>query len=190
MSRSTKITIVIVGLVAVLAVSHKLTGTTLEDLTAKKSGENSEAQDANHDAHGDAQKRVPLPKPMGTRGAPVKVKVYVTPDNTCDQTTLDGMKRISQKFGDGVYVEFADLLNKQVQREAEKVKIGCKSGITINGQSKFLLPQRGLKGAIMLDGPMGKMNYKMDDIEAIVQHLLTKAKQERKPKPASAKAKE
>ena len=171
MSRSTKISLIIIGLVAILAVSHRLFGTTLEDLTKKKPSETS--------AHAhEAEKKADfvLPKPIGDPGAKIQVKVYVTGGNECDTTTLSAMQAIAAKYQKEVYVQFADLRDKQVQAEAHKAKLGCKSGITINGQSKFILPGRGLHGAILLDGPVGQKNYKMSDIEAIIEYLLEKEK--------------
>ena len=172
MSRSTKLSFIVGGLVAVLAISHRLFGTTLEDLTKKKpSGDSAPA----HEAEG-KKKDLVLPQPMGVRGAPIQVKVYVTGGNECDTSTLAAMKGIGAKYGKQVYVQFVDLRNEQVQAEAHKAKLGCKSGLTINGQSKFMLPGRGLHGAVLFDGPAGQKNYKMSDVEAVVEHLLKKAK--------------
>lgn len=180
MSKSTKVTLAVVGLVIIMALSHRLTGTTLNDIVANKPGahhDHDHEQEATQKQHG---KKVTLPAPIGPEKAAVKVKVYVTTDNECDTTTLNAMKTLGTKYGDKIRVEFADLLEAHVKREAEKAKIGCKTGITVNGQTKFILPERGLAGTIMLDGPLGMKNYKLSDLEAIIEHELRKS-QESKP---------
>ena len=84
------------------------------------------------------------------------------------------------KFGNKVYLQFADLLDTKIKSEANVAKIGCKTGLTINGQSKFILPERGLKGAIMFDGPVGQKNYSPQDVEAVIRHLIGKAEKQKK----------
>ena len=72
----------------------------------------------------------------------------------------------------GRQMQARDLLDADVLKDAQDHKISCKSGITINGKSQFILPERGLNGTVMLDGPTGEKNYDVGDIEAIVQHIL------------------
>jgi hypothetical protein len=82
------------------------------------------------------------------------------------------MEDLYSKFGDQIYIIYSDLLDADVLKDAQDHKISCKTGITINGKSQFILPERGLKGTVMLDGPTGQKNYDITDIEAIVQHIL------------------
>ncbi|NSW58590.1 MAG: hypothetical protein HPY44_21470 [Armatimonadetes bacterium] len=167
-----KIGAIVLGLLIVVALSHKVTNSDLEDLAPKKKTEEpAKPQKAESQEHSKGEP-VELPKPMGSPNAAVKINVYVTSDNTCDTTTLGAMKELAKELGDRVYVKFEDLLEEDTLKEAQKAKIGCKSGITINGKSKFILPDRGLKGAILLDGPIGQTNYDMHDIKDIVYHLL------------------
>lgn len=166
-TRSLKVYGIIAGLLIVLALSHRLTRSTLDDLApVKPKPTATQKEDAK------SKKPAPLPKPMGNPKAKVKVQVYVTSDNECDHTTLDAMKGLHEKFGDQVYITYGDLLDAAVLEQAQTHKISCKSGLTINGKSQFILPERGLKGTVMLDGPAGDKNYNMDDVEAIVKHLL------------------
>lgn len=115
---------------------------------------------------------VTLPDPIGPEDAAINIMVYVTSDNTCDTTTLGAMEDMGNKYKDRIRVEFADMLDEAVLQEAQNAKLGCKSGLTINGKSQFLLPERGIKGTVLLDGPPGEKNYTMDDVEAVIQHLL------------------
>jgi len=171
MNRSIKVTALIIGLLVFVAFSHTLTNSTLEDIAPKKN-ETTEENDLTKPGENTQGKKVTLPEPLGSPDASVKVKVYVTTDNECDTSTIDGITEIQQQYGDNVYVEFGDLLETATMKEAQNAEIGCKSGLTINGKSEFLLPSRGLKGTIMLDGPIGQMNYDMEDVEAIIKHLL------------------
>lgn len=178
MNRSYTLALVVIALLAVVALSHQFLGMTAEDIAANKPQEHSHDHDGEGTDEHDAQEgQVELPAPMGSPDAPVEVRVYVTTDNECDVTTLSAMQDLAQKFGDDIYVTFGDLLDEDVQAEAHAAKIGCKSGLTINGQSKFILPERGLGGTVLLDGPVGEINYKIEDVEAIVEHLLKTSKE-------------
>jgi hypothetical protein len=171
MDRGTKITLIIVALVAILAFSQSLTGGKLTDLVSNRAKAAAAANGVPaSEAHG--QKKVELPKPAGNPSAPVKVRVFVTSDNTCDTSTIKAMEKLTTKYPGKVYVEYADLLNEKVKKEADRVKIGCKSGLTINGKNRFFIPSRGLNGTIMFDGPVGQKNYRPDDVEAVIELLL------------------
>lgn len=171
-TRSLKISGIVLLLLVVVALSHKATNSDLEDLAPKKKAEEPAKPQKAEDQDHSKGKPVELPKPMGSPNALVKINVYVTSDNTCDTTTLGAMQELAKELGDRVYVKFEDLLEADKLKEAQEAKIGCKSGLTINGKSKFMLPDRGLKGAILLDGPIGQANYDMHDIKDIVYHLL------------------
>jgi hypothetical protein len=171
MDRGTKITLIIVALVAILAFSQSLTGGRLTDLVSNKT-KAAAAANAASASKGHEAKDFVLPKPVGNPAALVKVRVYVTSDNTCDHSTVDAMDKLGAKYGQRIYIDYADLLNAKVKAEADRLKIGCKSGLTINGKSRFFLPKRGLSGTIMLDGPVGQKNYKAEDLEAVVDYLL------------------
>ena len=178
MNRSLKITAIIAGLLVAMYLSSRLTGTTLEDITANRPGQHDhEAEDKNAKTK-DSEKHPPmkLPAPMGPTSAPVQMKVYITSDNTCDKTTLDGMTNMAKKYGDKLRIEFKDLLNKATASEAQDAKISCKSGLTINGMSILRVPGRGVKGLVMFDGPIGEKNYNLDDLDAAVAYLLKKGK--------------
>lgn len=171
MSRSIKAGAIVIGLLMIIAVTHTVTNSTLDDLAPqKKKTPTTTTTEENHGEKGTVQ----LPEPMGSPDALVKVRVYVTSDNDCDTSTLDKMKDLAKKYGDAIYVTFGDMLDKDTLKEAQLAKIGCKSGLTINGKNKFILPERGLKGAILLDGPTGQTNYNMKDVEDIIVHLLQK----------------
>lgn len=176
MHKSYALALIVMALLAVVALSHQFLGVTAEDLAANKPQGHSHDhdEDATAEEHETQEQRAELPAPLGAPDAPVKVQVYVTSDNECDVTTLQAMQDLARKFGDDVYVTFSDLLDEEVQVEAYAAKISCKSGITINGKSKFVLPERGLKGTVLLDGPVGEMNYDLTDVEAIIKHLLSK----------------
>lgn len=158
--------IVVAALLLALALANRLTGTPSDTGGKKKSAPSNVASPKSPQMH------VRLPEPMGSPDAHVKIRVYVTSDNTCDDTTLRAMASLHEKFGDKVYIVYSDLLQNDVLKEAQDHKISCKTGITINGKSQFILPDRGLKGTVMLDGPTGQKNYDMGDVEAIVQHIL------------------
>ena len=160
----------ITGLLILLVCSHYLTGTTLEDISESKPSGQSE-NEAEPIAEAENQS-VELPDPVGPVGASVEIKVYVTSDNDCDTTTLDGMKHISNKYGEKVRIEFLDLLDATVVAQAQSAKISCKSGLTINGLSILRIPGRGVKGLVMFDGPIGQMNYDLEDVDAAVEYLL------------------
>ena len=174
MDRSIKILLIVIVLLTGVALSHKLTNTTLNDIMANKPKDTSDKSRKEEDDEPEDTARVDLPEPTGSPDAAVKIKAFVTSDNECDMTTLDGMELIADEFGDSVYIEFADLLDEETMEEAQHAKISCKSGMTINGSSHFVLPERGLKGTVMFDGPIGEKNFEMDDIRAIIKHLLKK----------------
>lgn len=176
MSKTWKIVIVVGALITVMGLTHRATNTTIEDLDRMRMP-NSELRklaagnEENHD--GDKhEKLTALPEPMGKAGAPVTIKVYITSDNDCDKTTLGAMQTISDQFKDKVFIKFVDLNNADAKKEADKLKIGCKTGIAINGKTKFILPGQGLKGAIMLDGPVGQKNYDVKTLQTVVEYLL------------------
>ena len=172
MSKSYKIAGLVVVLLGIMVATTYLTGTTPEQLDGNKANHEDKAEASNKAAL-EPTGKVKLPQPTGPKNAPVKVKVYVTSDNHCDTTTLDGMKQVAKKFGTKVRVEFVDLLQTGTQKEAHAAKISCKSGITLNGMSVLRIPGYGVKGLVMFDGPMGKdKNYGVREIEAGVQQLL------------------
>jgi hypothetical protein len=164
--RSGTVYLIIVALVLVLALTNWWMGTSSSNTSDAKK------QAAPADLDDEAQQHVQLPDPKGSPDARVKVHVYVTSDNTCDTTTLSTMEDLYSKFGEQIYIIYSDLLDADVLKDAQDHKISCKTGITINGKSQFILPERGLKGTVMLDGPTGQKNYDNTDIEAIVQHIL------------------
>jgi len=172
MSKSVITSIVIVTALVLVAFTHSLTDTTLEDIIANKPKDTPDTKPNATPHQGSAV--VELPEPIGSPEASVNVKVYVTSDNECDTTTLGAMQNLGKKYLDKVYIEFADMVDEKIKSEAQNAKIGCLTGITINGKSKFVLPERGINATVLLDGPVGQQNYHMDDIEAIIAHLLKK----------------
>lgn len=175
MNRSLKITAAVVALLAVMYVSTKFTHSTYEDIIANRPKDNREAnkQSAQHQDHSG---HVALPKPSGPADAPVKLKVYITSTNDCDSTTLSGIDQIRKKYGAKLRIEFADLEHHESAMEAEKAKISCKTGVTLNGMSIVPVPGRGTRGLLMFDGPIGKNNYSLADVDAAVAYLLEKGK--------------
>ena len=174
MNKSYTVAALVIGLLALVELSHQFMGMTAEEIATNRPSIHNPEHDADL-AQTDALPEGPveLPEPWGSPDALVRIKVFVTADNECDVTTIDAIQEIAQKHGEEqVYVTFNDLLDKDVQAEAWEAKISCKSGLTINDQSKFILPERGLKGTVLLDGPVGEMNYKLEDVEAIIAHLL------------------
>jgi len=174
MSKTWKVTGFVAILLAVMVMSHYVTGTTPEELSANKhKTEKPQGNAAN--PHGDGHgKPVVLPKPIGAPDAVVKIKVFVTSDNSCDTTTVNGMKDIANKYPGKVFVKFMDLNHGEAAAEAQAAKISCKSGLTINGLSILRIPGRGVKGLVMFDGPMGEKNYNMGDVDAAVAYLISK----------------
>jgi hypothetical protein len=169
MNRSTKITALIFGLLTLMFLSQYVTKSSLEDITANRPYSNStRAKKEPAPKHGS----VKLPDPTGPASAPVKIKVYLTSDNSCDTTTMNGMKKISAKYGDKVRLEFVDLLKKDVAAQAQDMKISCKSGLSINGMSIMHIPGHGVKGLVMFDGPIDQKNYGFKDVDAAVAQLL------------------
>lgn len=166
--RSGIVYLVVAALLLVLALTNRLLGTSPDSATNKEK----KSPQAEAKAEESPKQRVKLPAPVGPPDARVKVRVYLTSDNTCDDTTIRAMDGLHKKFGDKIYIAYSDLLEDDVLKEAQEHKISCKTGITINGKSQFILPERGLKGTVMLDGPTGQKNYDMGDVEAIVQHIL------------------
>jgi hypothetical protein len=173
MARSWKITGFVAILLFLMVLSHYVTGTTPEELSANKH-KTETANSADHktksEGHG---KPVPLPAPIGAKNAAVKINVYVTADNTCDTTTVEGMQGIANKYPGKVFVQFLDLNHAETAKAAQKAKISCKSGITINGMAIMHVPGRGVRGLVMFDGPMGQKNYSLEDVDAAVKHLVT-----------------
>ena len=174
MAKSWKIASFVVVLLVLMALSHYVTGTTPEELSANKhpTPTANAAKGASHS--GDHGKPVPLPHDIGPATAVVKVKVYVTSDNTCDTSTVQGMKDIAGKYPGKVLIQFMDLKTTEAAKEAETAKISCKSGLTINGMSILRIPGRGVNGLVMFDGPMGEKNYSLEDVDAAVKYLVSK----------------
>ncbi len=173
MSKTWKITGFVAMLLVLMVLSHYVTGTTPEDLASNKHqtpAANSNKGSSHGEGHG---KPVPLPAPIGPANAAVKIKVFVTSDNTCDTTTVQGMKDLAKKYQGKVLVKFMDLNHGAIAKEAQDAKISCKSGLTINGMSILRVPGRGVKGLVMFDGPMGQNYYSLEDVDAAVAHLLS-----------------
>jgi hypothetical protein len=184
MSKSYKIAGLVGILLAVMVATTYVTGTTPEALGNKPRSEATTS--AEKTATAAAAGPVKLPASIGPKTAPVKIKVYVTSDNHCDTTTVEGLKKVAKKFGKDVRIEYVDLLNKGVKAEAEKAKIGCKSGITLNGKSALRVPDKtiGAKGFVMFDGQFGTgKNYGVREVEAGVKYLLEIQKAVSKGKP-------
>jgi len=169
MSRSLKVTAIIIGLLGLMVLSQYATKSTLEDITANKPRSSTDGKRAKAP---EKHESVKLPDPTGPASAPVKIKAYVTSDNSCDTSTLSAMKTISNKYGAKVRIEYVDLLKKEVANQAQQAKLSCKSGLTINGMSVMNIPGHGVKGLVMFDGPVGEKNYNLNDIDAAVSQLL------------------
>lgn len=181
MNKSYKIAGLVGILLAVMVASHYVTGTTPEELNNKPKSE------ASNKAVPEPTGPIKIPDSLGPKQAPVKIKVYVTSDNHCDTTTVDGMKAVAKKFSKRVRIEYVDLLKADTQQEAQRAKISCKSGITINGKSVMHIPGYGVKGLVMFDGPMGGgKNYGVKEVEAAVQYLLKEKQSQKKAKQAGA----
>ena len=171
MNRSLKAALIVIGLLVVLALSHQFTGSSLEDLTANRPASAAQAQKKPAEPEKPAEP-VLLPDPVGPPDAPVKVEVFITSNNKCDTSTLEGMKQLAGQFDNHVRIEFKDLLDPKTKQKAQDAKLGCETGLMINGRTKFIIPERGIKGVIRLDGPVGVKNYNLEDVKAVVEYLL------------------
>ena len=177
MNKSYKIAGLVAILLGVMVATQYVTGTTPEDLNNKPGSE------ASKKAAAAPTGSVKIPESIGPKTAPVKIRVYVTSDNHCDTTTINGMKAIAKKFGKDVRIDYVDLLDKHNMAEAQKAKISCKSGLTINGKSVLHIPGHGVRGLVMFDGPMGLgKNYDVKEVEPGVAYLLQQHQGKPQPK--------
>jgi hypothetical protein len=167
MNKSYKIAGLVCILLGIMVATQYVTGTTPEDLNNKP------GKTPNAKPSGGHEGPIQIPKPVGPKDAPVKIKVYVTSSNSCGTSTVVGMEKVAKKFKDKVRVEYVDLLDKGGKAEAQKAKINCESGLSINGKSVMHLPGFGTNGLVMFDGPMeGGKNYGVKEVEAAVGSVL------------------
>ena len=160
MDRSYKIALLVVLLLAVVGVFNELTGTG-DDTTDPVVKEEKEPPTF-----------VELPEPLGPEDAAVIVKSYVTSTNDCTLKTINQLLGLSKDFGDDVRIEFGDLAKPEVLKEARDVKVGCQSGITINGKTRYIVPEAGLSGGVIdMNGLMGE-KYTIKDIKKIIAYLI------------------
>ena len=112
-----------------------------------------------------------IPRPMGPENAPVKIKAFVTVKGGCDVSTIPMVRSLVFKYEGKVRAEFVDISTAQGGKEARDAKISCKSGVTINGQSQFRLPEDNNR-LVMLNGPVGEHDYTPQDLDAVIVHIL------------------
>lgn len=173
MTRLTKLGLVSIVLILIIPLSWKLTGLDPTDI------------DPQHPWR--LRKTDPkigrpvfyVPRPIGPKDAPVKLKVFVTSHSDCDAGTVPAIRQLASKHEGKVYAEFIDLTTPEGAKQGVEAKISCQSGMTINGQNQFTVPGRA--EPLILNGPLGKHDYTFNDVDGIVERLIQSPNSLQKP---------
>jgi hypothetical protein len=165
MTRFAKFGLCVLILVLLIPLSWRMAGIDPADLNPRRPWELRQPDSSA------GQPAMVIPRPMGPENAPVKIRAYVTTQGGCDVSTIPIVRGFVFKYEGKVRAQFVDMSTEQGGKEASAAKISCKSGVTINGQSQFRLPEEGNR-LIMLNGPVGEHDYTPNDLEAIIVHLL------------------
>jgi hypothetical protein len=126
-----------------------------------------------------------LPANSGPAEAPVKVEVFLNTSKECQNVDIS-LRQIPEIYGDLVRLEWSSMSDPKVQTRADKMKLGCEAGMTVNGKIESEVERNGGRVTLSLRGPIGE-KYKPSDLYTLINREL-KAKGKEPPAAALTKA--
>lgn len=112
-----------------------------------------------------------LPKPLGPATAPIKIQALVDTSNSCHAAVLP-LKNMATIYGSKVRLEFLDMRDAKIADMADKVSLGCDSGLVINGKVEMLVNTPLGKKLVRFSGPPDSDKFRSADVYAAVNTLL------------------
>ena len=113
-----------------------------------------------------------LPASLGPKGAPVHLEVFVNGTNACHLVNVTFIERFQRVYGKLLRVDWFDMKDPKVAERADRLKIGCEAGITINGQIEMKIDRLGGPRIIGFRGPTGSGDWAKEDLYAAVNLAL------------------
>lgn len=95
--------------------------------------------------------------PVGSDAALVKIEAFVEPGNHCHLQTIQVLKEAAEVLPAKIHVKFYSTGSPEGAKAAEKAKIGCATGIIINGKKEFDVKRGGKPSKVTFHGPLNMM---------------------------------
>jgi hypothetical protein len=125
---------------------------------------------------------------IGPDGAPAKLDVFYEDDNECMAEFQPLMRKIAEEYAPHVQVEFKPTRIEANRDLADKLRLGCASGIALNGEVVKEVPGLGELGLVALRGPPGQKDYDATMLRKAIEHELETRGVEFTPPPPEKEA--
>jgi len=109
---------------------------------------------------------------IGPEDAAVKLDVFYEDDNECMSEFEPLMKKIAEQYAPNVRVEFKPTRVEENRERADELRLGCASGISINGDVVKSVPGVGKLGLVAFRGPPGQKDYDETMLRKAIEHEL------------------
>jgi hypothetical protein len=149
--------IVLIGLVAIFNYAINMDPT---QLAARGVGhdphDHGHEDEHEHEEHAEAAKP---PDFIGPQDAPVSLEVFYETDNECMTEFEPLMAKISERYAPHVRIEFKPTSVAENMERTHELRLGCRSGIAINGEVAKKIPGVGPFDVVSFQGPPGQKDY-------------------------------
>ncbi len=125
------------------------------------------------EAEGRAPKSVfELPADSGPPDAPVKIVAYINSSNECLEATAKLLAEAQEVYGDAVSIDYRDMIEEEIQVEADEKQIGCDAGIYFNGEMTRKAQPGNIAGVRKFLGAADTDHYMSADVYGAVNYIL------------------
>lgn len=147
-------------------------GSYYRELKKKKKGQPELAKMATA-SPGGGMKPLTSIDPVGSDAALVKIEAFVEPGNHCHLQTIQVLKEAAKVLPAKIHVKFYGTGSPEGAKAAEKAKIGCATGLVINGKKEFDVRRGGKPSKVSFHGPLNMMPP--DSLPLVLSQELRKA---------------
>ena len=109
---------------------------------------------------------------IGPEGAAIELEVFYEDDNECMSEFQPLMKKIAEQYAPNVRVEFKPTRVEENQELADELRLGCASGISMNGEVTKVVPGASKFGFVAFRGPPGQKDYDETMLRKAIEHEL------------------
>ena len=138
-----------------------------------REGEEGQASGQHHEHHEHSDPTSATPGSLGPEAAPVRLDVFYETDNECMTDFEPLMKKIADHYGDRVRIDFKPTQIEANKQAADELRLGCASGLAINGEVVKKVPGVGEHGLVAFRGPPGQKDYTPAQLVKTIEHELT-----------------
>lgn len=168
----TKYAIAVIVLIALVAIFNYAINMDPTQLAARGVG-----RDLHDHGHDDEQEQPeggpaePL-EVLGPEDAPVRLEVFYETDNECMTEFEPLMTKTAEEYAPHVRVEFKPTSVKENEERTHDLRLGCRSGIAINGEVVKKVPGVGDFNMVTFQGPPGQRDYDESMLSKVIEHEL------------------